>query len=154
MEAYSKDDYNKSRASFLKTLSNSFSNLGKTDVTGDSEYSYAKYWNDLREITSPSLAEDENITVALSEYKFVILEMFNRVDSFAFEGVTKDDYDVMMDDIEQGLQNIENSPAYTSNKSQKSSYDATIKIIRKKITDIKNVYTNNFGGQAGSEEIE
>ena len=149
VENNSSDDSHKSRASVLKTLSNSFSNLGKTDVTGDSEYSYAKYWNDLREITSPSLAEDENITVALSEYKFVILEMFNRVDSFAFEGVTKDDYDVMMDDIEQGLQNIENSPTYISNKSQQSSYNETIKIIRKKIMDIKRVYTNNFGGQAG-----
>jgi len=98
------------RAELLFKMASYHSGIGQIDKTGKQQVSYSDYWKDLKKMASDSLADEDNITVALSVYKAFVNELYNRAEKFDF--LTQAEADAELNRISAALDRIERKGAY------------------------------------------
>lgn len=150
VELTENDEY-RERAELLSNLAKNYSNLGKTSYNGDDKISYIDYWSDLEQIIRSDLAETENISIALSIYKFVVLEMYNKSNEFFNDGLTVERYESMLNNIEQYVSEIPSLVKYKDNESQ---YSAQISEINEIIKNTRNVISNTNAASSDAADEE
>ena len=84
------------------------------DVDGEESISAGEYWQDLMAIAEPDLAKTETSDIALCVYKFVAIELQNKIDWFLERDVTKDAFQNALDLLEQYTNDVKTSSSYDS----------------------------------------
>ena len=84
------------------------------DVDGEESISAGEYWQDLMAIAEPDLAKTETSDIALCVYKFVAIELQNKIDWFLERDVTNDAFQNALDLLEQYTNDVKTSSSYDS----------------------------------------
>lgn len=109
------------------------------DVDGEESISASEYWSDLMEIAEPDLAKSETSDIALCVYKFIAIELQNKMDWFTEKDISKEEFISALNDLEQ----------YTKDVKDSSSYDSrNDKDIDQIIQSIENTRTLINGGSS------
>ena len=98
-------DKQKKRAEILYKLSE-ISNIGTTDRTGDSKYSYAEYWGDLSYLVQGDIANEDNTTTALIVYRDFLGQVMTNAKKFQVAGVTREQMEADLDIVEAAIESI------------------------------------------------
>jgi len=91
------------RAKLLFKMSSNYSKLGQPGT-------YKEYWMNLTEMASDSIADEENIPLALSVYRMFIEELSDRADKFDF--LSTADADAELTRVDTALEKIEGKSGY------------------------------------------
>lgn len=109
------------------------------DVDGEESISASEYWSDLMGIAEPDLAKSETSDIALCVYKFIAIELQNKMDWFTEKDISKEEFISALNDLEQ----------YTKDVKDSSSYDSrNDKDIDQIIQSIENTRTLINGGSS------
>ena len=134
------------RAECLYKITNYYNKLGLVDATGDSQASYADYWNDMVGLLSDNLVEGDNANTAILMYKEMVAAIISSSVSFRNEGITREQMEAELALIKEHLNNDFNSVEGTN----KGFVDEQLAIlqanIEKAYTQIKNVFQNSEQG--------
>lgn len=84
------------------------------DVDGEESVSAGEYWQELMAIAEPDLAKTETSDIALCVYKFVAIELQNKIDWFLERDVTNDSFQNALDLLEQYTNDVKTSSSYDS----------------------------------------
>jgi len=92
------------RAKRLYKISDYYSKIGIVDETGDASVTYRQYWNDLVELSQGNLVVIDNERTALIMYQELLAQMISRTVEFKNAGVTRDEMEAALKEIETHLQ--------------------------------------------------
>ncbi len=115
----STDPEQKSRADLLSRIGDYYEKLpsmgssSALDIDGDETLSAQEYWNDLYEVGAADLAQTENISVALSVYKFVAGEMNKLVSWFTESGISASEFQARISEIRGYTESIKSMSIYS-----------------------------------------
>lgn len=87
------------------------------DVDGEESISAGEYWKELMDLVEPDLAKTETADIALCVYKFVAIELQNKIDWFTERDITKDAFNDTLDLLEQYTNDVKSSSSYYSNRN-------------------------------------
>lgn len=105
------------RAQILYNICQYYQNLGVLNKEGDYEGDYKTLWNDLSNIITANLAEEDNTVTALVMYNFMATQINQNAQHFIDAGVSKND-------VSQNLAMIKQQMTYDPNNSyEKELYD-------------------------------
>lgn len=118
--------------------------LDTRDLAGDSEVSYADYWDDMVELTSGDLTAIDNEQTALVMYKEMVYQIYKNALNFRKAGVTEQE---MMDE----LKNIRSMlmSGFTTDKVSDTKNEI-LESIEEAETQV-NASFNSQAGQTGGE---
>lgn len=91
------------RASVLAEIAEYYSGLSNVDLAGDSDTSYAVFWEDLTSFLDYDLAGEDNIKTALVTYKEIASQIMTNATNFKDSGVSEDDMTNALTLIERHL---------------------------------------------------
>ncbi len=91
------------RAELLSTIADYYTDLGKSNRSGDSEVTYATYWNHLAESMKGNLVQEDNVKTALVVYREVVYQIHEYVVKFQTAGVSKQQLLDQLDMVEYAL---------------------------------------------------
>ena len=147
---HSKDEKKLKRSQLLLDLSENYKKLGSLKKDGDSERSYSDYFEDLKFLCSPDLDTDENITIAFKVYVYCVTECSIHYDLFMAAGVTPDEMEEFVDNIEKYTDKIKENPSYEVNEA---SYDVSYNKVKDEIKRLRLNIDNARGTtETGGEE--
>lgn len=87
------------------------------DVDGEESISAGEYWKELMDLVEPDLAKTETADIALCVYKFVAIELQNKIDWFTERDITKDAFNDTLDLLKQYTNDVKSSSSYYSNRN-------------------------------------
>ncbi len=99
------DESKVERAQRLGKIAEYYSDLGKSNKSGDIKVDYSQYWSDLVAITEGDIAEIDNTTTALMVYREMIAQINTHSIDFVKAGVQKADMEGQIKQIEDSLEN-------------------------------------------------
>lgn len=109
------------RAKRLYAISDYYSRIGEVDSTGDATITYRQYWNDLVELSSGNLVEIDNANTALIMYRELTSQIVSNAVAFKNDGVTREEMEAQLTNIEQHLDSDFDSISDSSKASIESS---------------------------------
>lgn len=93
----------KKRAERLYKISDYYSMIGVTDVTGDINVSYREYWDDLTALAAGNLVEEDNERTALILYQELTAQILSSASEFRRDGVTEEEMRAQLINIRKHL---------------------------------------------------
>lgn len=87
------------------------------DVDGEESISPGEYWKELMDLVEPDLAKTETADIALCVYKFVAIELQNKIAWFTERDITKDAFNDTLDLLKQYTNDVKSSSSYYSNRN-------------------------------------
>lgn len=135
------------RAKRLYAISDYYSKIGIVDETGDASITYRDYWNDLVELSEGNLVEVDNERTALIMYEELATQIVSHAVDFKNDGVTKEEMQEQLDNIEAHLttdfQNV--------SESSQASISAEIEDLREIISQAERILSSTFSQTTGQE---
>ena len=87
----------------LQTICGYYHKIGVRNKAGDAQVSYMDYWKDLKELTKGDLASVDVPKTAIVMYCEMVTQIINRSGDFLAAGVTVQEMEAQIDDIEGRL---------------------------------------------------
>lgn len=87
----------------LQTICSYYHKIGVRNKAGDAQVSYMDYWKDLKELTKGNLASVDVPKTAIVMYCEMVTQIINRSGDFLAAGVTVQEMEAQIDDIEGRL---------------------------------------------------
>lgn len=129
------------RAKRLYKISDYYSKIGIVDETGDASITYRQYWNDLVELSQGNLVVIDNERTALIMYQELLAQMISRTVEFKNAGVTRDEMEAALNEIETHLQTDFSSV----DAANKAFIDGEILSIQEAMTQAKRIIQSVYG---------
>jgi len=114
------------RAERLYEISSYYSRLGTVDITGDSMISYQEYWDTLAELSAGNLVELDNPTTALLMYREMVGQMVTWTAEFKDAGVTEEDMQKQIVNIEEHLETDFGDDLNTAQKESMAALESAM----------------------------
>ena len=92
------------RAERLFLISDYYHKIGIVDEAGDVQISYLDYWDDLTSASRGNLVEEDNARTAVVMYEELLGQMITKTVEFKDAGVSRDEMQKQIDDVEKHLQ--------------------------------------------------
>ena len=105
-DSASLSDAKKGRAERFYRIAQYYTSLSAIDKAGDTEFSYADYWNDLFEVTRGDIAREDNIKTALVMYRELVSQVTVNATMFRKAGVTQESLESGLDLVREGTDRI------------------------------------------------
>ena len=127
------------RTEILSKLSG-ISNIGTSDRTGDSVYSYSEYWDDLVYLISDDSLSNENLTTTFIVYRDFINQVASCAKKFQLAGISKADIDMNINYVEDVIINNIGNNLDASDARLTDLYDQCICSIIMARKSVENAY--------------
>lgn len=92
------------RASKLGRIAEYYARLGVESRSGDTNISYAEYWQDLCEVTKGNITALDNATTALIVYREMVYQIYVNAIKFEQAGISKEILQEQLNDIKNHLE--------------------------------------------------
>ena len=129
------------RASCLSKIAGYYDDLGKEDLAGDKEVSYADYWNDLDTLTKDDIAEIDNAKTACVTYQELSYQMRMHASDFKKAGIEKKQMIKKLSAIDMALLHLADD--------EKETYKDMITTIKDNIAGAEDAISVAYDGQEG-----
>lgn len=98
------NEYQKSRASRLAVIAEYYQKLGRKNLAGDAEVSYAQYWRDMDSLTNENIVLNDNAKTAIVSYREIVYQIQIHSLEFRKAGIEEDVLKAKLDDIMEHLE--------------------------------------------------
>ena len=116
----------KDNANHLMTIANNYNNIGQMNNKGQMVIDAKEYFATLTNLVDYQYGDGTNILVPLQLYQFVANQLYDRNDFFGKGGVSEEEYNGLLNEIETKMASIEVSEIYLNNTERLRGYvDAT-----------------------------
>lgn len=95
----------RTRAERLAKIASYYAKLGRKNLAGDAEISYAQYWNDMNALTTGNIVVADNAKTACVSYQELTYQLRMRAAEFKSAGIAENILYEKLDDIESHIAN-------------------------------------------------
>lgn len=117
------DSKNKRKAEVMYILCSNAGKEGQIDETGETKLQYDEYWALLKSLIDEDLFASDNLLIQLHMYRIVSSEMYLHAKDFKNKGISSEEFEETLRQIEKKTLDIENGEQYRINTEGKDGGD-------------------------------
>lgn len=127
------------RAQILSTIGSAANRLGQGSASGDGEYSYGDYWEDLMALFESGAAGQDNVVTEMRLCSEIVVQIYGNAYNFKGDGVTQKAMEEALDAVEEELATL----AITGTTAQELEAE-----IRENLSAARRMVSTAFGSTA------